>query len=458
MVEQIRTTRLRYEREQRGWSRQYVAEQVEVDVATVGRWERGERLPYPHYQQKLCELFGRNALDLGLLIEQQESFCEHTAMPEPLQVPTACAPIPESFQVPIACAEDEHAHAPMTFLRQRRKLLIALGGLGTAALLIGGARIISTRAPSSSSLHVSSSKHLFQFIDPNTPNWVNNLAWSPDGNTLAAANDVPLVTAWNVKRNALTHTYSTSNQWVNDVAWSKSNLLAAATAEELHARGTIQIRKFAEASPPPITLRRSYTLRTVAWSPAGEYLAFSGHNTMVEIWGPVSGSPTSRYLDAGQNTLGINRVKWSSDGVYLAAAADDGTVHIWESATGKQVGIYQGHQERVVDIAWCPQKYLLASASVDKTARVWNALSGQTSAIYQGHAGEIHGIDWSPDGKSIVTAAYDATAQVWEALTGKPIAIYGDFKSDLLCALWSLDGRTIALGCKHQGIGIWQAP
>ena len=78
--------------------------------------------------------------------------------------------------------------------------------------------------------------------------------------------------------------------------------------------------------------------------------------------------------------------------------------------------------------------------------------------MYQGHTGEIHGIDWSPDGKAVVTASYDATAQVWEALTGKQIAIYGDFKSDLLCALWSIDGSTIALGCKHQGIGIWQAP
>ena len=91
-------------------------------------------------------------------------------------------------------------------------------------------------------------------------------------------------------------------------------------------------------------------------------------------------------------------------------------------------------------------------------ARAWNALSGQTIAMYQGHTGEIHGIDWSPDGKLVVTTGYDATAQVWVALTGKPIAIYEDFKSDLLCALWSIDGRTIALGCKHQGIGIWQAP
>src|SRR5205823_510675 len=61
--------RLRQERERRGWSRSYVAEQVEVDIATVERWERGERMPQPHYRQKLCVLFEQNAQDLGCLSE-----------------------------------------------------------------------------------------------------------------------------------------------------------------------------------------------------------------------------------------------------------------------------------------------------------------------------------------------------------------------------------------------------
>lgn len=59
--------RLRQERELRGWSRTYIAEQLEVDPGTVGRWERGERLPHPHYRQKLCILFEKSAWDLGLL-------------------------------------------------------------------------------------------------------------------------------------------------------------------------------------------------------------------------------------------------------------------------------------------------------------------------------------------------------------------------------------------------------
>src|SRR5437588_10956442 len=47
--------RLRHEREQRGWTREYVAEQIGCpEPKTVGRWERGTTFPSPHYRQKLC--------------------------------------------------------------------------------------------------------------------------------------------------------------------------------------------------------------------------------------------------------------------------------------------------------------------------------------------------------------------------------------------------------------------
>ncbi|QBD82570.1 XRE family transcriptional regulator [Ktedonosporobacter rubrisoli] len=67
MKKQVSSSPLRWERESRGWSRSYVAEELEVDIATVGRWEREERLPQPYHQQKLCALFEKNAQELGFL-------------------------------------------------------------------------------------------------------------------------------------------------------------------------------------------------------------------------------------------------------------------------------------------------------------------------------------------------------------------------------------------------------
>lgn len=71
--------RLRQERERRGWSRNYVAERIQVDLVTVGRWERGQRLPHPIYRQRLCDLFEMDAQQLGLFLEPSQG-CEEDAM------------------------------------------------------------------------------------------------------------------------------------------------------------------------------------------------------------------------------------------------------------------------------------------------------------------------------------------------------------------------------------------
>jgi transcriptional regulator with XRE-family HTH domain/tetratricopeptide (TPR) repeat protein len=62
--------RLRYEREARGWTQQYVAKQLDADMNIVSRWECGDRKPGLYYRQKLIELFGKSAVELGLVEAQ----------------------------------------------------------------------------------------------------------------------------------------------------------------------------------------------------------------------------------------------------------------------------------------------------------------------------------------------------------------------------------------------------
>src|SRR5215469_5071906 len=58
---------LRHERQLRGWSQAHLAEQIDVPDYYISRWERGEVFPSPYYQQKLCEVFGKTAEELGML-------------------------------------------------------------------------------------------------------------------------------------------------------------------------------------------------------------------------------------------------------------------------------------------------------------------------------------------------------------------------------------------------------
>jgi transcriptional regulator with XRE-family HTH domain len=84
MINMLPNEQLRRERQRRGWSRQYVAEQIGVaDPKTIGRWERGVAFPSSYFLQRLCTLFDMLAQDLGLFpAEHQHVSQPATVRPE----------------------------------------------------------------------------------------------------------------------------------------------------------------------------------------------------------------------------------------------------------------------------------------------------------------------------------------------------------------------------------------
>src|SRR5436309_393049 len=64
---------LKQQRRLRGWSQAYVAEMVGSDPKTVSRWEQGKNTPGPYFARQLVDLFGKNAEELGLLVDEKIS-------------------------------------------------------------------------------------------------------------------------------------------------------------------------------------------------------------------------------------------------------------------------------------------------------------------------------------------------------------------------------------------------
>jgi transcriptional regulator with XRE-family HTH domain len=60
--------KLKRERELRGWSQRTIAARVGTAEQVVARWEGGRHKPNRYFQTQLCELFGKNAEELGFLI------------------------------------------------------------------------------------------------------------------------------------------------------------------------------------------------------------------------------------------------------------------------------------------------------------------------------------------------------------------------------------------------------
>jgi WD40 repeat protein/transcriptional regulator with XRE-family HTH domain len=61
---------LKRERQMRGLSQQNVADALECDLKTVGRWERNKAKPDAYHSKRLMTLFQKSALELGLMAEE----------------------------------------------------------------------------------------------------------------------------------------------------------------------------------------------------------------------------------------------------------------------------------------------------------------------------------------------------------------------------------------------------
>lgn len=94
--------RLRHERELRGWSQSKVASELGTNTDRISRWESGESKVSPYYREKLIELFGKDAKELGFLdnetldddfIDQEKSADGQTPLSKiPLQKTNAAQP------------------------------------------------------------------------------------------------------------------------------------------------------------------------------------------------------------------------------------------------------------------------------------------------------------------------------------------------------------------------------
>ncbi|HZU66542.1 MAG TPA: tetratricopeptide repeat protein [Ktedonobacteraceae bacterium] len=74
----IPNLRLKEARELRGWSQKYVANEIGADYYYLSRWEHGTASPSPYYRQKLCELFGKDARELGLIRDKDTKVPQKT--------------------------------------------------------------------------------------------------------------------------------------------------------------------------------------------------------------------------------------------------------------------------------------------------------------------------------------------------------------------------------------------
>ncbi|WP_329425382.1 serine/threonine protein kinase [Streptosporangium sp. NBC_01495] len=198
-------------------------------------------------------------------------------------------------------------------------------------------------------------------------NWVESVAFSPDGRTLATGSSDKTVIVWD------TRTW----QPIGD----------------------------------PLTGHNDW-VQAVAFSPDGRTLATVGDDMTVIVWDTATWRPVGAPLTG--HTRSVLSVAFSPDGKTLASGSGDKTVIVWDTATRRPVGApLTGHPGEIHTLAFGPDGDTLA-VGTGSVVRLWDTRTWRPIGDpLTGHTGSVWSMAFSPDGETLATAGEDRQVIMW---------------------------------------------
>ncbi|MDE0636617.1 MAG: dockerin type I domain-containing protein [Candidatus Poribacteria bacterium] len=238
---------------------------------------------------------------------------------------------------------------------------------------------------------------------------ITHIAFSPNGETLASGAGDETIRLWNPHNGKQVKKLTEDDNWIIPVAFSPDGqtLVNGATGWMISLRNTDtwQIQE--------TLTEHTNVVEVVAFSPDGQTLASGSRDGTIKLWNPDNGRLKKTLIG---HTEEVRSLAFSPDGKTLASGSRDRTIRLWNLQTGKLQKTLTGYTDWINPVAFSPDGQYLACGRYN-TIRLWNTQTGEYKNISEGHTGHVLSVAFSPDGTTLASSGEDNTVLLWDFQT-----------------------------------------
>lgn len=284
------------------------------------------------------------------------------------------------------------------------------------------------------------------------------LAFAPDVNLLALAQQDCPVTVRDLATNTVRRTFAEDSSRCNFLAFSPDGSLLAMRCFPKQGQrtesATLQVHELATGKLQASFPGAQSTPLPMLFSANSKMLAAVDENRDLQIW-DIAGQ---KVLDKVRMRKGRVLGLWlSRDGQELRSANENGLIISWrlpgvKAVAHRQFTYYQGENECG---AFSPDGKLFATGARGGSIQLWNTATGKLRATMHGHRGRVQSLAFTPDGTRLASGSRDETAKLWDVTSAKELATL-QIQSHAKAVCFAPDGKTLAIGGGDGNVKLWK--